>query len=87
MNGMGININANMGGMNVGGVINMNGGSQMGMQQGMNGNYIINIAFNQNQMANKQVFHSYNPNSQYGQQQMLVDPFGWSQVPSYGNSP
>jgi hypothetical protein len=28
-----------------------------------------------------------NPNAQWGQQQLQMDPFGWNQIPTYGNDP
>jgi hypothetical protein len=32
-------------------------------------------------------FHTVNPNAQWGQQQMMMDPFSWNKIPTFGNDP
>ena len=32
-------------------------------------------------------FHTINPTAQWGQQQIQMDPFSWTQIPTFGNDP
>jgi hypothetical protein len=32
-------------------------------------------------------FHTVNTSAQWGQQQMLMDPFSWNAIPTFGNDP